>query len=368
MISRTISLFLDSIGRREEYEYYLKRFHTSTTPAFALICPELEALEEAAELLSFDVEFLLRLGIHPALLLCGCKGLTTLGIFDESEHPYSKLKIGMGCGNSNAIERIIVFLEECRKADRIGIVLIEDLDIGQAIDRLVPNVSKRVHIVRARGPLHDADGHALMNYYTRRQDQPQLALEDAHTLSMAEALLEKHPDLHISIASPLNLLQELFTVRGAGCLVRRGSIIRKIQNLQEIDHERLAGLMRSSFGRKIRDGVIERCGTIFLEENYRGAALLEKHPFGFYLSKFAVDTQARGEGLASEIWSEMLSGNPPLFWRSRSSNPINHWYLRQSEGHNELGDWTAYWRGIRWRDIPDIIQICADRADDFSLG
>ncbi len=365
MISKTIELFLDSIGRREEYEYYLKRFHTSATPAFALICPEIEDLDEAAELLSFDMEFLLRLDIHPALLVCGNRGPETLELFNEDEHPYAKLKIALGSDPMRSVGEINSFLKRCRDIGRIGLVFIEDIELGHALDFLVPEVSKRVHIARARGPLHDAGGRALMNYYTRRQDQPPIADEDAPILSMVEALLDRNPDLHISIASPLNLLQELFTVRGAGCLVRRGSIIRKIENPAEIELGRLATLMRSSFDRDIRQGVIERCDSIFLEENYRGAALLEKHPVGLYLSKFAVDTQARGEGLASEIWSEMVSDKPPIFWRSRSNNPINHWYMRQSDGHNALGDWSVYWRGVEWRDIPAIIKICTDRADDF---
>ncbi len=366
MLNKTIELFLDSIGRREEYEYYLKRFHDSSSPAFALICPERLGFQDMAEVLSFDLDFLLRLEIYPALLLCGEGAEEMLEVLEHGTHPFSVLRVGLSSAAEEALGEIIGFLKICRAENRIGFLAVEDCDLEQALEQLLPAVSKRVHIIRLRGPLHDECDRELMNYYTRRSDQPTIALEDAPLLAMAEGLLEMNPDLHISVASPLNLLEELFTVRGAGCLVRRGSVIKEITDIAEIEVDRLTALMHSSFGREIRAGVIERAGRIFVEENYRGAALLEEHSSGLYLSKFAVDTQARGEGLASEIWSEILAGNPPLFWRARSLNSINHWYLRQSDGHQSLGEWTVYWRGVDWRHIPAIIDTCIDRPDDFA--
>ena len=70
ILNKTIRLFLDSIGRREEYEFYLGKFHSEHTACFALLCPDLGSIEEGAGVLAFDLQFLMRLELVPTLLLC----------------------------------------------------------------------------------------------------------------------------------------------------------------------------------------------------------------------------------------------------------------------------------------------------------
>ena len=69
LLDKTIRLFLDSIGRREEYEFYLERFQAGNTPAFALIYPDADCVEQAADVLLFDLQFLIQLGLVPVVLL-----------------------------------------------------------------------------------------------------------------------------------------------------------------------------------------------------------------------------------------------------------------------------------------------------------
>ena len=47
LLNKTIRLFLDSIGRREEYEYYLERFRADRPRAFAVLCPLRAGFEDA---------------------------------------------------------------------------------------------------------------------------------------------------------------------------------------------------------------------------------------------------------------------------------------------------------------------------------
>src|SRR5210317_1543426 len=70
-LNKTIRLFLDSIGRRDEYEFYLNKFQSEHTACFALLCPDPGSIEAGAEVLAFDLHFLLRLELVPAILLCG---------------------------------------------------------------------------------------------------------------------------------------------------------------------------------------------------------------------------------------------------------------------------------------------------------
>ena len=46
-----------------------------------------------------------------------------------------------------------------------------------------------------------------------------------------------------------------------------------------------------------------------------------------YMDKFAVMDSAKGEGLGSAVWKKMRESNSQLFWRSKSSNPINKFYM-----------------------------------------
>ena len=135
--------------------------------------------------------------------------------------------------------------------------------------------------------------------------------------------------------------------------------------MDTIDRPRLAQLLEDSFRRPLRHPEKLAGSEVFIEENYRGAALLERHDAGFYLSKFAVGTQARGEGLANELWEEVCTGHPRLFWRARVGNPINHWYERQAEGHHRAGDWRIFWRGIPYEELTAIIAYSLSRPDDF---
>jgi acetylglutamate synthase len=366
LLNKTIRLFLDSIGRREEYQFYLQRFHAAQNTTFAFICPERPGFEDIASVFTFDLRFLLRLELVSSILLCGADTGEMRDILFSGEHPYDEMDLSGIVLNSRALTKIETFLKTCQAGQRIGVLTAPNRTYTEVLPFLLPAVTQRVHFIRLRGPLHDKDETELTNYYTHRPDQPELADADIFIGGLTAQLIEQSPELHVSIASPWNLLEELFTVRGAGCLVRRGSIIRHVTDIQELDRERVSGLMRDSFGREIRPEALDSLTDAFIEENYRGAALLERHEFGAYLSKFAVDTQARGEGLASEIWHEMVTGNPALFWRARSDNPVNQWYRRHSNGSHQESEWTVFWLNIDWQHIPEIIRYSLERLDDFS--
>lgn len=367
LLNKTIRLFLDSIGKREEYQFYLQRFHAAAGSAFALITPERLGFEEVAGVFSFDLRFLLRLEIFPAILLGGQYSREMRDMLFETEDIYEEMDLSGRIVNRALLAEIEAFLNRCRERQRIGVLLSRGCTNMEMLRALVPDVAKRVHLIRLRGPLHKKDGTPLQYYYTHKPDQPELADVDVPISCSAAKLLEKTSDLHISIASPWNLLEELFTIKGAGCLVRPGSIINRLDSYTEIDVNALRELMKSSFGRELKPGTIEKVSKAFIEKNYRGAALLEQHSAGWYLSKFAVDTQARGEGLAGEIWHEMLLENPALFWRARIQNPINHWYHKHSDGSHRQGEWIVFWRNIDWRQIPSTVEYCLARKDDFEL-
>ena len=69
-------------------------------------------------------------------------------------------------------------------------------------------------------------------------------------IEQIKALLDKlPPSSSVSITKPAELAKELFTHKGSGTLVRRGEKVVKYTAWDELDRERLRGLIESSFGR-----------------------------------------------------------------------------------------------------------------------
>ena len=363
LLDKTIRLFLDSIGKREEYEFYLERFKLDGQAAFAVIVPEYEGFAESASVFVFDLQFLRRVGLHPVVLLCGQQAETMARLLETEEHSFTFVRFALGAddpaGGGEALQAVAA-------AGRIAVLVDPDTALEQGVMQLVPSVTRRVHIIRAAGPLHQADGKPLAYFQT--QDQVPLAAPDVALAEMAGRLLERTEGLHLSIASPLNLLAELFTVKGAGCLVQRGTRIRSYASLKDVDRPRLIGLLENSFGRSlVRPACLDGVAHLYLDENYRCTAVLEPyHHHYMYLSKFAVQREARGEGLAQELWRRVIRDHAALFWRSRLRNPFNQWYDRKADGLHTEGDWKVYWRGVARADIPDVIASALARPLDFA--
>lgn len=361
LLNKTLRLFLDSIGRRDEYEFYLNKFQSGQSQAFAILCPDRTGFEEVASVFTFDLDFLMRLELLPVILLTGEDGADLKRILEESQPSYHFCEI------RHRDEDITKLLEVSRRAGRIPVLHYPDATRVEALLSLVPLVSSRVHIIRLQGILRDTSGREIFYYYTHKENPVQIAPEDMDLAGMARTLLEAKPGVHISVASPWRLLQELFTVKGAGCVFRRGSRILRFGSIRECDEARLSALMENSFGKKLAhpETFANRVTGLYIEENYSGAALLETHPAGRYLSKFAVGTEARGEGLANELWQEITRDHPAMFWRAREDNPINHWYEKQSEGWQRAGRWRIFWRGIAPEQIPVVIRYSLEKPDDF---
>lgn len=337
LLSKTIRLFLDSIGRREEYEFYLNKFQSAGADCFALLVPDLESLEQGAEALAFDLKFLLELGLRPAVILCGADAAAKWNLLKDN--PLFELTVFPNIGKRKA--GIPVFVEE-------------DFQPLESLLQKVPTIGKRVHFIRAGG------GFSTEYIYVQKLPAG-LSPDEKALADTAAALLNERPGTHISVTSPINLLKEIFTVKGAGTVFRRGSAIRS----GAADPVRLMTLLEESFKRTPKPAALSGVTQTYFEENYRGAVLLEQHPEGLYLSKFAVGPEARGEGLAQELWDEVCKNHPAFFWRSRKNNSVNQWYDRHADGRHAVGDWMVFWRGVDVAAIPGLIAFCTARPADF---
>ncbi len=356
-LNKTIRLFLDSIGRRDEYEFYLNKFQSDPTTCFALLCPDAGSIEAGAEVLAFDLHFLLRLELVPAILLCGPEAekmretLSAESIFAFQFYHESK---------------VAMFMAYARRAEKVPVFVAPEYTLEEALPEFLAEATQRVHFIRAAGGLKNTDGELIPYLYTHRDNIQTLEDLQFDYPTLGKKLLESWPGAHLSVTSPLKLLEEIFTVKGAGTLLRKGSKIHHFQGLEGVDHARLLELLETAFGKKLAEtDFLNNVTHAYIEGNYRGAVLLEEHPAGLYLSKFAVGKEARGEGLALELWREVHQNHEALFWRSNEHNPFNSWYHKQSDGHHHADKWQIFWRGVSTAEISCIIEYCCARSEDF---
>jgi hypothetical protein len=357
-LNKTIRLFLDSIGRRDEYEFYLDKFQSEHTACFALLCPDMGSIEAGSEVLAFDLHFLLRLELVPAILLCG-------GQVDAMRNALSAEPIFVFQALDDGAPA--EFIQAARTAEKVPVLVGRHEATAEAVLlELIPSVAKRVHLIRAAGGLKSATGEPMPYVYTHKPDSQKLEPLEADYPGLAKTLLEQRPGVHVSITSPISLLEEIFTVKGAGTLFRKGIDVQHVTDMRQLDRRRLTHLLETSFGRALADETfLDRVCDAYLETDYRGAVLLEEHSDGLYLSKFAVGREARGEGVALELWREVCRNHRALFWRSNITNPFNSWYHKQADGHHRIGKWQIFWRGVSADAISRIVQTCCERPEDF---
>lgn len=357
ILNKTIRLFLDGIGRREEYEFYLEKFQSIDAACFALLCPDLGSIEAGTGVLAFDLQFLLRLELVPTILLCGAEAERMQSLLRrEPVFAFQPFEAG------DPAE----FVQRSGREQKVPVLMGPGCPLDEALLRLVPAVARRIHIIRAAGGLRRVSGEPLPYVYTRKENPQSFEPLEYDWPALAGKLLERRPGIHLSVTSPINLLKEVFTVKGAGTLFRKGSEILRFEGIGNVDRGRLTELLETSFQRRLKSpACLDRVDLAYLEKDYRGAVLLEEHPAGHYLSKFAVGREARGEGLAMELWREVCRRHDALFWRSDSANPFNSWYHRQADGHHAVGKWQVFWRGLPAAAVSGVIEYCTQRDEDF---
>ncbi|NCC53149.1 MAG: hypothetical protein EOM20_18310, partial [Spartobacteria bacterium] len=205
LLNKTIRLFLDSVGKREEYEFYLRRFQTETSVAFAILCPDRPGFEDVAPVFTFDLHFLLRLELFPAVVLCGEHADEMRDMLFAGDHPFEECALHNlpgGCSAPEITADAAGFLQTCRQNGKIGVLVAPGASLQERLLDLVPHIARRVHFIRTRGPLHTVHGDELFYHYTARPTDYTLDPEDEPLARQAAALLQARPGTHISIASP----------------------------------------------------------------------------------------------------------------------------------------------------------------------
>lgn len=394
--TQLVLTFLESVGKRQDAEFYLKLFREVPKPSFALVAIDDEILTDARGLLVDGLQFLSKLDLFPVLVRA----------FDDDPAPPSE----------DFLELLREFERELDQRELSLVVhpaattdltqkIIRDIELEHTVcvdfssdktcsgfealgDLAVALGSRKLVLLRTRGglgpkgaaqvnltPSHvlptDDNGIGVINLRTDYEPLLQAGLldEDERYLLSQVATVHQHaPNLVTSVTSPLDLLRELFTVRGAGTLIKTGSSILRCDSYAGLDETRLHALIEVAFARRVRPEFFERrTQAIYYEEGYRGAAIVQPgvEPGSAYLTKFAVVKTAQGEGLGRELWEAVVRDYPVLYWRARAQNPIANWYAGQCDGMHRVGDWWIYWRGVPFERVPALCNDALQRPYDL---
>ncbi len=382
MEADVIQRFLESVGQKADVDLYIKLWRSQQKENFAIIAADAPMVRTALDPFHFDLRILAGIGLYPVVLL---------GLFDakdadrqaqrvydwlvEDAVPARILEPGPAMApddveqirstiNTNTIP--IVSLETAQETTTDGRFNLLSSLASRLASRKVIFLSPTAGLEREGAP-HISMVNLPADYDRLRGARGLLAHRHHTLLRQSKDLLEEVPHrMTISVVSPLALLRELFTVAGAGTLIRRGSRIDAHANFDRVDRLRLRALIESAFGKLLKEEALERgVERIYLEERYLGAALLSPTPVGIYLSKFAVDRAAQGEGIGSDLWSVLIRDYPSFFWRSRPDNPITPWYAKQCDGLVRFSDWHIFWRGIPVDGIEGAIAYARALPGDF---
>lgn len=376
--------FIENIGRHREAEFWLALFRAQAKERFATLMIEAPVMQHAFDAVVLDLRFLARLELTPVVCL---------GVYDAQdaeqhaallhhalEHAGVKAHLYPMSSNPHVNHDAII------DATRAGIIPIIPFsaNTGSTVDARFDRLgellcslqSRKLIFVNQNGAIQQ-DGTPVANinltsseydHFIQRDDLTQrenILLEQSRRL-----VLDVVPHkLLISVVSPLDVLRELFTVKGAGTMLRRGAVVHVKNNYADINLDRLRDLITHSFGRPPRPDFFERpISRIYLDENYRGAALMIDTELGGYLTKFVVDRQAQGEGIGRDLWAMVTADYPTFFWRARPSNPINAWYLQEADGYTRLPVWQVFWKGMEIDKLPAAIHYAIERPDDMGSG
>jgi hypothetical protein len=384
MEAEIVQRFLESVGAKADIDLYLRLHRSQRKESFAMLAPNAQIVKSALDPLHFDLRILAGLGLLPIVVLgllepkdADAQATRVAEWLVEDAVPCDVVRAAADGGAIGA--DTVAALRAIVARGAIPLVSLEatkDLSTEArfgVLSSLAAAVETRKLVFLSRRPGLAANAGPILPVVSLATDVQRLLAPgvlprgQAMLLKQVKLLVESVPHrLSVTVVNPLQLLRELFTVNGAGTLIRRGSRIDVRSTWEGSDRSRIEALFASAFERTIRpDFFAQPVARIYSEENYAGVAVMQDSPIAPYLTKFAVERQAQGEGIGGELWSMLARDFPAFFWRSRSANQINAWYAKQCDGLVRMPEWHIFWRGLGPEMIEPAIRYALGLPSDF---
>jgi acetylglutamate kinase len=170
----------------------------------------------------------------------------------------------------------------------------------------------------------------------------------------------------VQITSPENLINELFTIKGSGTFIKKGSEINIYNNFKEVNKEKLKKLLEKSFLKKLSNEYFnENIKEIFLEKDYKGVIIIKKLNGLIYLDKFAVIKEFQGEGIGRDLWQLLSKKYKKIFWRAKPNNEINDWYQKKSTTIFKFDTWNVYCINLNLKESSSAVNYSLNKKESF---
>ena len=361
---------MHTLGHQRDAEHYLKLFSSGNPESFALIVAEADIREEDLDALILDLRYLLRLGLYPVLAFCAAPDrLASLDL-----PAYLKKMRLKALPLSLKADLAPQVLAHIRQASLSYLMVNREKGDASLIGVLTALQTKKLIFLNPLGAIFNPETHSPIGMVNLNKTE-EVAFYDAllrragnDTLDRYRHMLRTVPHpLHIAVTSPLSLLRELFTVKGAGTLMYQGAAITKHDSLYTIDAQRMMALLESSFQKPLKYPLDTLAvDAIYLQDAYQGAAFIRDLGTMAYLSKFAVGLAARGLGVGRDLWQAVTADYPKLFWRAKPENFVSSWYAKVCDGMQKGPTWNVYWRGLAGPDRLTAIDYASRQPEDFA--
>jgi acetylglutamate kinase len=352
-----LNTFLEAIEYSPEGVIYLKEYQSIPRLSFCLIHINHEIISDQWDSIPITIRKLNKIGLHPILSIDSKTFETQNNLFPNQNFDIYNQLTNIEEKGYHEPKKTILFVLENFHDDIINLIrkfqfrkLIFLSPDGGILDSNNGNLITYIKInTDSKDPFQDHNLNPILNL-----SKDILSSDNIHRFS-------------ISITSPNHILKELFTINGRGTFIKKGSEILYAESpFEKLDPTKIINLIESSFRRNLKtNSFLNSINSILYESSYRGCLLFKHTKQGVLLSKFAVDEIARGEGVGKDLWEEMISKFPSIFWRGRINNPIHKWYSKQCDGFWKDNEFYFYWIGISKNEISNVISFLQTLGDDF---
>ena len=371
--SENVLRFLDSLGHREDAETYLKIFTSQKPETFAVVVLDEDVVRDDLDAVIFDLRYLVKMSLFPVVLVHASQDAMSKvdveGYFEKARMPVKFL-----WDDIKPQELPDIVQNRIQKNTLAMMHIDKDRNIFSEIGKVARILkTRKIIYLRKAGGLYDQKTGEPIRLVNLRFDREKLtgqgvlSQDDEQFMLATERLIDQCThSVHLVAVAPVNFLREIFTVKSMGTLIQQGTEIKCCKNWQEVNRDGLKILLQTSFGKKVKDSFFNhQIEAFYIEESYRGAALVHDFEGKSFLSHFAAGTEARGFGVGNDLWQAVNRDHKKIFWRSPPERFINRWYTKQCDGLHKTPDWIVFWKGIVPSEISGVIEYTLAQEDDF---
>lgn len=371
---QTVLTSLAAIGANREAQFYANLFAQQEPERFALLVIDPRCLKNPLlEALVGNLKLLFDLGLSPVILVGAMDDDRTAVRFQSQRIAKELDQASVLVAKLNtASYALIPEVRTKAQSGRLPILEMTErrgkMNLVALVKELRPN---KVIFLQPSGGLTQ-EGARIRNVGTEiipsfLEQGEGLSLGQERFLKMVLELEEAEPGARAYIiASPLNLLPELFTTKGSGTLIKRKAIIQKAKTITSFDETALRQSIDAAFNKTLLPEFFKgKFIAFYVEENYKGGAVFSEHGKLIYLSKFWVNKQAQGEGLSRDLWACFTDDITQFYWRSKLTNPFNDWYMKHCDGMQIMGEWRIFWKGLSPKEVSIAIDAATKAPEDF---